>query len=57
VFLDVVLYDKKRKYLKKKSKQNFYPPYQGSEKNGPPHYMAKNENHASGLFDSLYEAL
>ena len=54
VFLGVVLYIKNLNIF-----QNFkywiLPPVPGVWKNGPPHYMAKNENHASGLFDSLNE--
>ena len=46
----------KKKIFLKNFKTEFLPPVPGVWKNGPPHYMAKNENHASGLFDSLNEA-
>ena len=39
----------------KNFKTEFLPPVPGVWKRGPPHYMAKNENHANGLFDSLNE--
>ena len=37
------------------SKNSVWPPYRGSEKRTP-HYVAKNENHHRGSFDSLNEA-
>ena len=56
VFLGVVLYNKHGIFFFFNFKTEFLPPVPGVWKNGPPHYMAKNENHASGLFDSLNEA-
>ena len=41
VFLGVVLYNKHGN-IKKNSKLNFYPPYQGSEKRDPPPLYGKN---------------
>ena len=38
------------------TKNTVWPPLPGVWKNGPPHYMAKNENHPRGLCDSLNEA-
>ena len=39
----------------KNFKTDFLPPVPGGWKNGPLQYMAKNENHASGMFDSSNE--
>ena len=36
-------------------KTDLLPPAPGVWKNKPPHYMAKNENHGGGVFDSLNE--
>ena len=55
VFWGVVLYDKNGNIFKS-FKTEFLTPVPGVWKNGRPNYMAKNENHASVLFDSLNEA-